>query len=95
LEQNLRLPFSDGAFSRIVMADVIWCILPVVGNVFKEFGRLLSDNGHLVVKQSLLSPGKQQYGTEIVSEPKDVYQMVESAGIAVHRRILLSEPDGE
>jgi SAM-dependent methyltransferase len=89
------LPFPDGHFSLITMAEVVWYILPVIQAVCNEFCRLLSPSGRLVIKQAFLPPGQQKYGNDIVSKPADLLQFVRRAGFSVEREILLSETNGE
>lgn len=95
LAKNSILPFPDGHFSLITMAEVVWYVLPVIQKVCDEFCRLLSPSGRLVIKQAFLPPGQQKYGNEIVAKPADLLQFVRQAGLSVERQILLSESSGE
>ncbi|MDA0748501.1 MAG: class I SAM-dependent methyltransferase [bacterium] len=93
--KNPTLEFSDGTFSLIVMAEVVWYILPILGRVCDEFHRLLAPEGRLVIKQSFLPPGQQQYGREIVSTPADLCEFAKEAGLSVDQEILLSLAGGD
>ena len=89
------LPFSAGYFSLVTVSEVIWYILPVLREACREFHRLLSPSGRLVIKQSFLPPGQQKYGTDIVSKPADLVRFVQGAKLEVEREILLIESSGE
>lgn len=95
LVENPCLSFPDGHVSLITMAEVIWYILPVLENVLREFSRLLSPSGRLVVKQAFLTPGQQKYGAGTVSKPADLLRFVRQTGLVAEREILVTEASGE
>ena len=79
----------------IVMADIIWYILDVLVQTLAELRRLLKPSGILLLKQSYLPAGKQQYGTNIISRPEDEIRFVQEAGFGLRHKVLLNEPNGD
>jgi SAM-dependent methyltransferase len=89
------LPREDRSFSLIVMAEVVWYILPVLAQVLAEFRRLLAPDGMLAIKQSFLRPGEQKYGNEVVASPDDLRMFVEGADLCVTRQVVVTESSRE
>jgi SAM-dependent methyltransferase len=85
------LPFATGSVDLIVMAEVVWYILPVLSDVFGEFARLLSSGGPLVLKQCFYPPGEQQYGKESISCSEDLVRYLADAGLVVGWQISIGK----
>jgi len=88
------LPFRSGSLDLIVMAEVVWYILPVLSDVFREFVRLLTPRGAVVLKQAFYPPGEQKYGREIVVCPDDLLKYLARAGLFADWQISIVQRDG-
>lgn len=68
--------FTEDSFDFIVMSDIMWYILPNFEKIVSGLKKCLKDSGHLLINQSFYAPGKQKYGSEIVSSVEDMLQLI-------------------
>lgn len=69
--------FTEDSFDFILMLDnIMWYILPNFEKIVSRFKKCLKDNGHLLTNQAFYAPGKQKYGTEIVSSVEDMLRLI-------------------
>jgi len=83
LEQIEDLPFPNGFFDLIVMAQTIWCVLPSLSKILRFLRTYLNRPGDLLISQHFLKPGEQKYGRDILSGPEDLLRMLEEAGFQI------------
>lgn len=88
------LPLAPGSVDVIVMAEVVWYILPVLSAVLQGFAALLAPRGALVLKQAFYPPGQQRYGNHIVAAPEDLVRHVEAIGFSIREQIAIDTTDG-
>jgi len=89
-----RIPLDQKTVDCIVMSEVIWYILPVLGKVLRGFVDTLSPKGMVFIKQALFPPGVQAYGTDIATTPNDLKEHVIEAGLLLKREQTLILPNG-
>ena len=73
----------EQSFDLIVLAQTIWCVLPNLEKILKTFYDRLEPNGGLLISQNFLQPGQQKYGTDIISTPEDLFNMLKKAGFEI------------
>ena len=78
-----KLPFPENHFDLIVLAQTIWCILPELTGILKRFGRLLTENGRLLISQHFPPPWRQSYGREILNSAPGLIRMVRDSGFKI------------
>ena len=70
------LPFPDGEFDLVVAAELLWYVLPKLGELFSEVRRVLSNSGRFLILQTFYQPGQQRYGREVMASPADLLRML-------------------
>ena len=80
---EVDLPFDNGSLDLVVMSEVMWYILPQLGDVLAKLHAVLRPGGHLVILQYFLRPEEQRYGREFVSTPDDLLGYMRAAGFSV------------
>ncbi len=84
-----ELPFAPGTVDLIVMAQVMWYILPALDRTLARFARTLRPNGHLVLAQAFYPSDVQQYGRGVLETTSDAIRYVTAAGLALRSEIHL------
>jgi len=80
-----QLPFANKEFSLIVVTEVLWYVLPNLEEILRGLGRILKDEGSLVLEQSF--PDEQKFGTEYLNSPEELRsRYLEPAGFQVDGR---------
>jgi len=74
--QKEYMSFTEDSFDFIVMSNIMWYILPNFEKIVSWLKKCLKDNGHLLINQAFYAPGKQKYGTDIVSSVEDMLQLI-------------------
>jgi SAM-dependent methyltransferase len=83
LKKAAELPFPPGTFDLIVMAQVVWCILPELHDVLRALRSRLKPDGALLISQHFLQPGQQKYGNEILETPEQLLAILRGVGFDV------------
>lgn len=72
-----------GKFDLIVVSNVMWYILYDFEKIINYLKKNLKNSGYLLIKQAFYKPSQQKYGSDLVSSPNDMinllkYNLVES-----------------
>lgn len=105
LRKASDLPFPPQTFDLVVMAQVVWCVLPELDDVLAALRKLLAPGGAFLVSQHFLQPGQQRYGNDVLETPKQFLAILDRAGFDVaatvettrftnHHVALLARPRG-
>lgn len=68
--------FTEDSFDFIVMSDIMWYILPYFERIVSWLKKCLKYDGYLLINQAFYAPGKQKYGTDIVSSVEDMLRLI-------------------
>ena len=66
------LPFQDGSFDLVTMAQLLWYVLPEMQELFGEVSRVLRPEGYCLILQHFYQPGEQRYGNAYMETPEDI-----------------------
>lgn len=83
-------PIERGSVDAISLSQVLWCVLPCMRDVLRQFHELLAPGGVLAVLQQFYDPETQQYGKGIVEEPDDFLNWVRDAGFDLEHEIYVN-----
>lgn len=83
LNKISSLPFPKGHFDFIVMAQLLWSILPSLRAILEAFRDLLKSDGLLMISQHFFQPEEQKYGNEIVEKPEDFIAILKESGYEI------------
>jgi SAM-dependent methyltransferase len=83
-------PITAGSLDVVTLSQVLWCVLPQMRDVLREFHRLLAPKGVLVVLQQFYDEATQKYGRGIVEAPDDFIRWVREAGFEIEQEIYVN-----
>lgn len=83
-------PIEQGSLDVISLAQVLWCVLPRMRDVLRQFHGLLAPGGVLAVLQQFYDPATQQYGKGILEDPDEFVSWVRDAGFDIEHEIYVN-----
>ncbi len=90
LKQIEFMPLELDSFDVIVMAQLIWYVLPSLKEILSHSYRLLKSEGHLIVLQQFYHPDDQKYGKGIIEIPADLIRLVRAVGFRIEQDIYIN-----
>jgi SAM-dependent methyltransferase len=70
------LDFPKASVDLVISSELLWYILPRLQQFLDGVFSVLHKGGEFIIIQQFYQPGEQQYGSEIVGEPRDLAKRI-------------------